>query len=460
MIFQDIKNIYFVGVGGIGMSALARYFNAMGFHVSGYDKVESPLTEELVSEGIAVNYQDEELAISEEFKDNKKTLVVYTPAIPIDSKQLNYFKNNNFKLIKRSQVLGMIAEDYKLVGVAGTHGKTTVSTMVAYLLKNSHIDCCAFLGGISKNFNTNLVLAEKAEWSVMEADEFDRSFLQLYPDIAVLTAMDADHLDIYGTSEELNRTFNKYISQIKKAGKLVYKKGLEIDTSDVDKLSYSVEDSSADFYLENIKIVDAAFEYDLITPFRRINCLRLNYPGRVNLENSVAASAVAILCGVEDDELRKALSSFQGVLRRFDLRYKSKTKVYIDDYAHHPDELKAVISSVRELYPNKRICGVFQPHLYTRTRDFADGFISSLNLLDELILLDIYPAREKAIEGVNSQMLLDKIKIPASISTKSDLLERIEKIEYDVLLTLGAGDIDRFVSGISKMLEANAKKDN
>ncbi|MGB5989612.1 MAG: UDP-N-acetylmuramate--L-alanine ligase [Marinifilaceae bacterium] len=456
MSFQNIKNVYLVGVGGIGMSALARYFNAKDFRVAGYDKVESTLTRNLVSEGISVNYEEDVACIANEYRDNVNTLVVYTPAIPVNNKQLNYFRDNNFMLVKRSQVLGMIAKEYRLIGVAGTHGKTTVSTMAAYLMKNSHLDCCAFLGGVSKNFNSNLVLEENSEWAVMEADEFDRSFLQLFPEIAVLTAMDADHLDIYGTEEELKRTFLKYVSQIKEGGKLVYKLGLDIEASNIDMFSYSIEDKSADFYLENIKIIDSSFEYDLVTPNSVITSLRLNYPGRVNLENSVAASAVAFLCGVTDSELRKALVSFQGVLRRFDLRYKSKDFMYIDDYAHHPDELRAVITSVRELYPNKKIAAVFQPHLYTRTRDFAKGFMESLNLLDELILLDIYPAREKPIVGVNSQMLLDGISIPAFISTKEDLIDNIESINCDILLTLGAGDIDRFVNRISNMLERNA----
>lgn len=456
MNFKNIKSVYLVGVGGIGMSALARYFNAKDFSVAGYDKVESTLTKNLVNEGISVNYEDNIECIANEYRDNLNTLVIYTPAIPEDNRQLNYFKNNNFMLVKRAQVLGMIAKEYKLIGAAGTHGKTTVSTMIAHLMKNSHLDCCAFLGGVSKNFNSNLVLEEDSEWSVMEADEFDRSFLQLFPDVAVLTAMDADHLDIYGTEEELKKTFLKYIHQIKKGGKLVYKLGLDIEVSDIDKFSYSIEDKSADFYLDNIRIVDSAFEYDLVTPYRRISDLRLNYPGRVNLENSVAASAVATLCGVTDNELKEALASFQGVLRRFDLRYKSKDVMYIDDYAHHPDELRAVITSVRELYPNKKIAAVFQPHLYTRTRDFAKGFIESLNLLDELILLEIYPAREKPIEGVNSQMLLNGINIPASISSKEELLDRIDDMEFDILLTLGAGDIDRFVDLISNMFEKNA----
>lgn len=456
MNFKNIKSVYLVGVGGIGMSALARYFNAKDFSVAGYDKVESTLTKNLVNEGISVNYEDNIGCIANEYRDNLNTLVIYTPAIPEDNRQLNYFKNNNFMLVKRAQVLGMIAKEYKLIGAAGTHGKTTVSTMIAHLMKNSHLDCCAFLGGVSKNFNSNLVLEEDSEWSVMEADEFDRSFLQLFPDVAVLTAMDADHLDIYGTEEELRKTFFKYIHQIKKGGKLVYKLGLDIEVSDIDKFSYSIENKSADFYLDNIRIVDSAFEYDLVTPYRRISDLRLNYPGRVNLENSVAASAVATLCGVTDNELKEALASFQGVLRRFDLRYKSKDVMYIDDYAHHPDELRAVITSVRELYPNKKIAAVFQPHLYTRTRDFAKGFIESLNLLDELILLEIYPAREKPIEGVNSQMLLNGINIPASISSKEELLDRIDDMEFDILLTLGAGDIDRFVDLISNMFEKNA----
>lgn len=456
MNFQNIKSVYLVGIGGIGMSALARYFNAKDFFVAGYDKVESNLTRNLVNEGISVNYEDNIECIANEYRDNLNTLVIYTPAIPEDNRQLNYFKNNNFMLVKRAQVLGMIAKEYKLIGAAGTHGKTTVSTMIAHLMKNSHLDCCAFLGGVSKNFNSNLVLEEDSEWSVMEADEFDRSFLQLFPDVAVLTAMDADHLDIYGTEEELRKTFLKYIHQIKKGGKLVYKLGLDIEVSDIDKFSYSIEDKSADFYLDNIRIVDSAFEYDLVTPYRRISDLRLNYPGRINLENSVAASAVATLCGVTDNELKEALASFQGVLRRFDLRYKSKDVMYIDDYAHHPDELRAVITSVRELYPNKKIAAVFQPHLYTRTRDFAKEFIESLNLLDELILLEIYPAREKPIEGVNSQMLLNGISIPASISSKEELLDRIDDMKFDILLTLGAGDIDRFVDLISNMFEKNA----
>jgi len=455
---NNIKHVYFIGIGGIGMSAIARFFIAKGFHVAGYDKTQSPLTLALESEGILISYEDSEMSIPTEYTSKEDSLIIYTPAIPSCNKVIQFFRKNNFNIYKRSQILGIIAKSYKLIGVAGTHGKTTVSTMLAYLFKNSYLDCCAFLGGISKNFGSNLILDEDSDWAIMEADEFDRSFLQLYPDIAVVTAMDADHLDIYGTEEELKRTFNKYISQIKEGGKLIYKKGLEIGDLSVDKFSYDIDDSSADFFLSDVRIENGAFVYNLHTPERVITDLRLNYPGRVNLENSIAASAAAVLAGIKDGELRKALESFEGVLRRFDVRYKSEEKTYIDDYAHHPDELKAVISSVRELYPEKRICGVFQPHLYSRTKDFKDGFIQSLNLLDELLLLDIYPAREEPIPGITSEIILQGMSIPAEICIKSDLLENIANKDFDVLLTLGAGDVDRFVDKISNMLEKNDKK--
>lgn len=455
---DNIKYVYFIGIGGIGMSAIARFFNSKGFQVAGYDKVKSPLTLALEKEGIEISYEDVKDSILSNYISKDSCLVIYTPAIPTSNIILQYYRCNDFKIFKRSEILGLIASSYKLVAVAGTHGKTTVSTMVAHLFKNSFLDCCAFLGGISKNFGSNLVLDNDSEWSVMEADEFDRSFLELFPDIAIITAMDADHLDIYGTEEELRKTFYRFISQIKEGGILIYKKGLPIINNQIEKYSYDIDDISADFYLSNVRIVDGTFEFDLHCPGRVICNLKLNYPGRVNLENCIAASASAVLAGIGDKELKKNLVSFSGVSRRFDIKYKSKDKVYIDDYAHHPDELRSIISSVRELYPEKRICGVFQPHLFSRTKDFQDGFIDSLNLLDELLLLDIYPAREMPIPGITSHIILDGMNIPAIICDKTDLLKKISLIQYDVLLTLGAGDIDRFVDDISNMLEKDVKK--
>jgi len=453
MNLSKYNNIYFVGIGGIGMSALARYFNSKSYNVAGYDRTESSLTKELVKEGISITCIDELGVIPSEHNDSANTLVIYTPAIPVTNNQLQFFNNNDYNVVKRSKVLGMIAENYKLVGVAGTHGKTTVSSMVAHLFKNSHLDCCAFLGGIAKNFNSNLVIEDSTDWTVMEADEFDRSFLQLYPDIAVVTSMDADHLDIYGDSSELKRTFNEYVSHLKEGGKLVYKYGLDIEKDRIDSYSYSVDNVASDFYIKNMRIEEGAFHYSLHTPYRVIDNLIMNYPGRVNLENSVAASAVSVLSGLSDEEIRSSIMSFQGVVRRFDVRYKSQNKIYIDDYAHHPDELKAVISSVRELYPSKKILGIFQPHLYTRTRDFAKGFMESLSLLDELILLDIYPAREEPIVGVSSDMLVKGINIPTIRCRKEDLMMELERCEFDILLTLGAGDIDRLVGKITNFMD-------
>jgi UDP-N-acetylmuramate--alanine ligase len=456
MNIEDFKNIYFVGIGGIGMSAIARYFKAIGKNVSGYDKTQTLLTGELEKEGISIIFTDGVDQIPEIYLNKKETLVVYTPAIPSNHEQLSFFKNENFHLMKRAQVLGFLSDPLNGIGIAGTHGKTTVSSLTAHIFKTSALDCNAFLGGIARNYNTNLLLSKKSPWVVLEADEFDRSFLQLHPQVAVVTSMDADHLDIYGKKEELEKTFQDYVRQIKKGGHLVYKKGLDLNPSDINLYSYSLEEE-ADFYAKNLKLVQGLYQFDLVHPKGCIEGLKLSYPGRINVENAIAASAVALICGISQEELRLALNNFIGVRRRFDYRIKSDNLIFIDDYAHHPKELWESISSVKAIYPDKKITGIFQPHLYTRTRDFADGFAESLDLLDELILLDIYPARELPIEGVDSNLILSKMKRNGRLCSKDELIDQIKQSKIEVLLTLGAGDIDKLVEPIEQVLNQRIK---
>jgi len=456
MNIEDFKNIYFIGIGGIGMSAIARYFKAIGKNVSGYDKTQTLLTGELEKEGIGIIFKDGVERIPETYLNKKETLIVYTPAIPSNHEQLSFFKNKDFILMKRAQVLGFLSDPLNGIGIAGTHGKTTVSSLTAHIFKTSALDCNAFLGGIARNYNTNLLLSKTSPWVVLEADEFDRSFLQLHPQVAVVTSMDADHLDIYGEKEELEKTFQDYVKQIKKGGHLVYKKGLDLNPSDINLYSYSLEDK-ADFYAINLKLVQGLYQFDLVHPKGCIEGLKLSYPGRINVENAIAASAVALICGISQEELRLALNSFIGVRRRFDYRIKNDKLVFIDDYAHHPKELWESISSVKAIYPDKKITGIFQPHLYTRTRDFADGFAESLDLLDELILLDIYPARELPIEGVDSNLILNKMKKKGRICSKEELIKQIEQSEIEVLLTLGAGDIDKLVEPLEKIMNQRIK---
>ncbi|MGZ2371290.1 UDP-N-acetylmuramate--L-alanine ligase [Ancylomarina sp. YFZ004] len=456
MNIEDFKNIYFVGIGGIGMSAIARYFKAIGKNVSGYDKTQTLLTGELEKEGIDIIFKDGVDIIPEIYLNKSETLVVYTPAIPSNHEQLSFFKNEDFLLMKRAQVLGFLSDPLNGIGIAGTHGKTTVSSLTAHIFKTSALDCNAFLGGIARNYNTNLLLSKTSPWVVLEADEFDRSFLQLHPQVAVVTSMDADHLDIYGRKEELEKTFQDYVRQIKKGGHLVYKKGLDLNPSDINLYSYSL-DEEADFYAKNLKLVQGLYQFDLVHPKGCIEGLKLSYPGRINVENAIAASAVALICGISQEELRLALNSFIGVRRRFDYRIKSDNLIFIDDYAHHPKELWESISSVKAIYPDKKITGIFQPHLYTRTRDFADGFAESLDLLDELILLDIYPARELPIEGVDSNLILSKMKSKGRLCSKDELIDQIKQSKIEVLLTLGAGDIDKLVEPIEQVLNQKIK---
>jgi UDP-N-acetylmuramate--alanine ligase len=451
---DNIKQVYFLGIGGIGMSALARYFKAGGMQVAGYDRTSTELTLLLEKEGISVHYEDDISLIPASYRTPEDTLVVLTPAVPPDHSELAWFRARNFNIYKRSEILGFITRNKKTIAVAGTHGKTTVSTMIAHLMANAGPGCSAFLGGISRNFNSNLVLQPQSEWVIAEADEFDRSFLRLFPYAAVVTAMDADHLDIYGDLAELHVAFNQFVSQIEKTGILLMKLGLPLKASSVPKqvFTYSLEGKS-DFHAENIRLKNRQYYFDLVGPGIRIKDITLIHPGMVNVENAVAACSMAVLLGLPHESIRKAMENFSGIQRRFEYHIRTEKLAYIDDYAHHPQEIEATLRSLRNLYPDKKITGIFQPHLYTRTRDLADEFAASLNLLDSLILLEIYPARELPIEGVTARLILDKVKLAdKQICDRKNLLDLIKKTDPEVLITLGAGDIDKMVEPIKRLL--------
>lgn len=458
MEMQKITSVYFVGAGGIGMSALARYFRAKGKQVAGYDKTPSDLTAALIEEGIRIHYTDDITLIPADCKQIDSTLVIYTPAIPETHTELNYFKTNGFTLMKRARVLGEITRTERGLCVAGTHGKTTTSSMLAHLLKQSHVDCNAFLGGILKNYNSNLMLSDKSDLAVIEADEFDRSFHWLNPYMAVITAVDPDHLDIYGTPAAYRESFEHFTSLIRPDGCLVMKKGLQLQPRlpEGTKLyTYSVTEE-ADFFARNIRIGNGDILFDFVTPDGCIPDVKLGVPVKVNIENGVAAMALAWLNGLTPEEIRRGMETFAGPVRRFDFHLKKDNIVLLDDYAHHPAELKASIQSVKELYPDKKVTGIFQPHLYTRTRDFAADFAASLSLLDELILLDIYPAREEPIPGVTSQIIFDRVTIPNKrMIRKEELLDLVQKeaASFEVVLMVGAGNIDRLVEPVKQILE-------
>lgn len=458
MEMQKITSVYFVGAGGIGMSALARYFRAKGKQVAGYDKTLSDLTAALIEEGIRIHYTDDITLIPEDCKQIDSTLVIYTPAIPETHTELNYFKTNGFTLMKRARVLGEITRTERGLCVAGTHGKTTTSSMLAHLLKQSHVDCNAFLGGILKNYNSNLMLSDKSDLAVIEADEFDRSFHWLNPYMAVITAVDPDHLDIYGTPAAYRESFEHFTSLIRPDGCLVMKKGLQLQPrlqEGTELYTYSATEE-ADFFARNIRIGNGDILFDFVTPDGCIPDVKLGVPVKVNIENGVAAMALAWLNGVTSEEIRRGMASFAGPVRRFDFHLKKDDIVLLDDYAHHPAELKASIQSVKELYPDKKVTGIFQPHLYTRTRDFAADFAASLSLLDELILLDIYPAREEPIPGVTSQIIFDRVTIPNKrMIRKEELLDLVQKeaASFEVVLMVGAGNIDRLVEPVKQILE-------
>jgi len=448
--------VYLIGTGGIGMSALARYYNHAGAVVAGYDRVCSKLTSELESEGISIHYDDNVALIPEEFIQNRdETLIIYTPAVPVTHSEYQYFLNNGYRIVKRSLALGNLASSKRCLAVAGTHGKTTTSTLLAHIFTHSGKGCTAFLGGISKNYHSNLLL-DKGEFLVAEADEFDRSFLQLYPEIAVITSSDADHLDIYNNHAMIKEAFAEFASQVKPEGALILKKDLGLDLTNVKAgrvYEYSY-DKPSDFYASSISAINGGFfRFDLNYPGGIIKDCTVGVPGWVNVENGIAAAAIALLGAIPPEAVKVALSTFLGVERRFDIRVNNSRYAYIDDYAHHPKELSSAISSMREIFRGRRLTGIFQPHLYTRTRDFADGFAESLSMLDELILLEIYPARELPVKGVTSEIIFKNVTIDNKIMLKKEeLMENLASREIDVLVTFGAGDIDRFVAPITEML--------
>lgn len=446
----EYSNIYFIGIGGIGMSAIARYYHKKGLKVTGYDKTPSELTHALEAEGIEVHYEDNTDYVP---KNIDETLVVYTPAIPKDMGELVYVQQAGYRVIKRSRTLGEIARGQHCLAVAGTHGKTTTSTLLAHIFADSGEGCSAFLGGISKNYDTNLLVSTNPV-IVAEADEFDRSFLQLFPDIAAITSMDADHLDIYSDIENMHASFRDFASQV--GGTVITKIGLPISESDTEAtvLRYSYDDASADFYASDIKVDECGyFSFNLNYPAGVIEGCKVGIPGWVNVENAVAASAIALTYGLDPEKIKHALGTFQGVKRRFDIHLNTPTCSYIDDYAHHPNEISAAISSMRDIFPGRRLTAIFQPHLYTRTRDFADEFAQALSAVDKLILLDIYPAREEPIPGVTSEIIFENVTAPEKvIMVKEELMDYLKDEPIDTLITFGAGNIDRFIGPITEML--------
>lgn len=440
-----MTHIYFIGIGGIGMSAIARYYNAKGYKVSGYDKTPSPLTHALESEGIEVHYEDNVSFIPKEVDE---TLVIYTPAIPADMGELVYVQENGYRVIKRSKMLGELTAGQRCMAVAGTHGKTTTSTLTSHLFMDSGEGCSAFLGGISKNYDSNLLISHN-DVIVVEADEFDRSFLQLFPEVAVITSMDADHLDIYGDAAHVTEAFKAFASQV--SGTVIVKHGLDITPADTKAqiMTYAFDNPAADFHSEPLE--DGHF--NLHYPGGVIEDCVVGIPGWVNVENATAASAIALTYGIAPEKIKKALACFSGVKRRFDIQVKKPGCVYIDDYAHHPEEINAALSSIRKAYPSSKLTAVFQPHLYTRTRDFAPEFAQALSLADKVILLDIYPARELPIPGVTSEIIFKDITAEKVLLQRCELMDYLRDEPVEVLATLGAGDIDRFVGEIADMLD-------
>ena len=457
MELKDIKSVYFIGAGGIGMSAIARYFLGKGLVVAGYDKTATPLTRQLEKEGMSIHYEENIDLIPDGCKDKTSCLVVYTPAIPTEHKELCFFQENNFEIEKRAQVLGTLTRAHKGLCVAGTHGKTTTSTMCAHLLHQSHVDCNAFLGGISKNYGTNYILS-KSDYVVIEADEFDRSFHWLRPWISIITATDPDHLDIYGTKEAYLESFRHYSSLIQPGGALIIHKNLEMKDElqeGVERYEYSLDEG--DFHAENIIIENGEITFDFVSPIENVKNVRLGQPVPINIENGVAAMAMAQLAGCTADELRQAMETYSGVERRFDFKIKTDKLVFLSDYAHHPQEIFQSARSIRELYRDKKITAIFQPHLYTRTRDFYKDFASSLSLLDEVVLCDIYPAREKPIEGVTSKLIYDNLRegVEKKMIKKEEVLDFVKSKDFQVLIVLGAGDLDNYVPEIENILKKN-----
>lgn len=456
MELKDIKSVYFVGAGGIGMSAIARYFLHIGVVVAGYDKTPSALTKELEKEGMDIHYEENVALIPAACKDASSTLVIYTPAIPQEHQELGYFHENGFTIEKRAQVLGTLTRSHKGLCVAGTHGKTTTSTMCAHIMHQSHVDCNAFLGGISKNYGTNYILSDKSDYVVIEADEFDRSFHWLRPWMSVITATDPDHLDIYGTKEAYLESFRHYTELIQPGGALIIHKNLEMKQHVQDGVKiYEYSLNEGDFHAENIKIDNGEITFDFISPVESISNVELGQPVPINIENAVAAMAMAQLNGCTAEEIKEGIKTYEGVERRFDYKIKDDKHVFLSDYAHHPKEIYQSAKSIRELYKNRKITAIFQPHLYTRTRDFYKDFADSLSILDEVILCDIYPAREAPIPGVTSELIYKNLKpgVEKSMIHKEDVLDLVKKRDFDVLIVLGAGDLDNLVPQMAEILK-------
>ncbi|MFM1929272.1 MAG: hypothetical protein RL387_600 [Bacteroidota bacterium] len=444
----NIKSIYFIGIGGIGMSALARYFNTQGVKVSGYDKTPTPLTDDLIKEGIHIHFEDDIALI-----DKEATVIVYTPAIPSDHKEFNFYKDNGYNVVKRSDVLQWVTENAFTIGIAGTHGKTTTTSMTAHILRHTDYGCNAFLGGIASNYGTNFWSHEK-NVVVVEADEYDRSFLKLAPNVAVVTAVDPDHLDIYGTAEEVLKAFGQYTDKIKSAGILIQKFGtvFPVNSSNKEVFTYAYNEPRASFHTSNLKVVEGSYHFDLVHPKGVVKEVVLNMGGLHNVENATAAIAIALQLGIEEEKIKNAVASFQGVKRRFEFKMKTANKVLIDDYAHHPEELNALISGVRSLYPTEKMVLVFQPHLYSRTQDQAAGFIEVLSKADEVILLPIYPARELPIPGVSSDILLDKMTVAKKrVMSKEQLFDWAATTNDKLVVMAGAGDIDACITKVKEI---------
>ena len=456
---KDIKAVYFIGAGGIGMSAIARFFMSRGLVVAGYDKTPSALTRQLEREGMLIHYEEDLSEIPHVCKNPKACLVVYTPAIPADHKELQFFREGGFCIEKRAQVLGELTRSHRGLCVAGTHGKTTTSSMCAHIMHQGHLDCNAFLGGIAKNYGTNYILSD-SDYVVIEADEFDRSFHWLRPWISVITATDPDHLDIYGTKEAYLESFRHYSSLIQPGGALIIHTALEMkDDLQPDVRRYEYSRDEGDFHAENIRIGGGEITFDFVSPLERVDNVRLGQPVPVNIENAVAAMAMAQLCGCTADELRYGMGTFTGVERRFDFKIKTPQLVFLSDYAHHPAEIRRSVESIRQLYADRRITAIFQPHLYTRTRDFYREFADGLSLLDEVVLCDIYPAREQPIPGVTSKLIYDNLRpgIEKAMIRKEDVLEYVSSHDFEVLIVLGAGDLDNYVPQITKILQGRLR---
>ena len=452
---NTLKSVYFIGAGGIGMSALVRYFLSKGKKVGGYDRTPSELTLKLIEEGADIHYEEAPEKIPSEFKNPGNTLVVYTAAMPEDHILLQYFRKHGFTIYKRAQVLGMLTRSSKGLCAAGTHGKTTTSTMTAHLLHQSPVGCDAFLGGISKNYGTNLLLSDNSAYVVIEADEFDRSFHWLSPYATIITSTDADHLDIYGTEEAYLESFNHYTSLIQPGGALIIREGIRLQPRLQEEVRlYTYSSESGDFHAENIRIGGGEIIFDYVSPLGNILDVQLGVPVAINIENGIAAMALAQLGGVSNEDIKTGMASFRGVDRRFDFKIKTDKVVYLSDYAHHPEEIKQSILSMRALYGDKKLTGIFQPHLYTRTRDFYQEFAESLSLLDEVILTDIYPARELPIEGVSSQLIYDNLRpdIDKTLCKKEEVIDILKEKEIEVLMTLGAGDIENYAPQICEIL--------